>query len=145
MKKVLFSFLAVLFLFASCEGPPGRDGRDGRDTVRMIFDYEIRNSNWPLTWQWTGDAYVCVISIPQLTRQIYENGVVMVFHEWFDGSIWRQQPLPQSIPQGNGVDLWTEHLDFDYFIGGIRIFYSNSDFFYEMSPGIRFFRVVFLM
>lgn len=152
MKKVLFSFLAVLFL-AACEGPMGPPGRPGPPglpgvdgAVWRIFDYEIRNSNWSHTWQWTGDSYVCIISIPQLTRQVYDDGIVMVFHEWNDNGTWRQQPLPQSIPMIDGDVLFTEHIDFDYFIGGIRIFFTISDFHYEnWQPGTHFFRVVFLL
>jgi len=168
MKKVLFSFLAVLFL-AACEGPvgpPGRPGPQGPPGEGVVWDvlfFEVRNSGWTNTWAFSstpdGDFFSTVIHIPELTPDVFDYGAVMVFLEWVDNGVLRQQPLPRSLPVRGlecfeneyGVEecwevAWTEHFDFEYDENGfLQIFFTVSDFKYmDWHPGTRHFRVVLL-
>ena len=135
MKKVLFSFLAVLFLAVACQSPP---------EPPIVINVEVRNTNWVHTWADHGDLFSCLIPVPQLTRNIANNGAVMVYLEWTENRVTWQRPLPQAIPATDGVNLWTEHIDFEFSAGFIQIFFTISDFYYEWLPGTHNFRIVLM-
>jgi len=172
MKKVLFSFLAVLFL-AACEGPmgppgrPGEQGRPGENANWFVAEFTVRNSGWVHTWALSpsGDYFSTVIDIPELTPFVFNYGMVEVAIRWFDGFAPRQENLPSSIPRRVWVHVpceedeagcvagfrekehhWTEHFRFEYTEDGfLEIFYTISDFFYEVpQPGDYTFRVLLL-
>jgi hypothetical protein len=139
MKKVLFLFAAVLF-FASCEGPMGPPGRPGQDAVVFSRTIEVRN------WIDEGPFFTASISVPQLTRDIFDNGAIIIYHEWQENGAWVARPLPFALQvlDGNG-DIWTEEQwDFEFWVGGVMIYYTVSDLFFEGSPGRQNFRIVLL-
>lgn len=172
MKKVLFLLSIVLLGFSSCiegpQGPAGRDGRDGRngtdgrdgtngrdgldglngDFNRLIFDYEIRNSNWEHIWEYNPNmqCYSCRIEVPELTQTVYNDGIILSYVEVLDGNAWVQQSLPRVFSRQNeNGDKWIETIDFDYSTGDIIFYFTTSDFFYEdFQPGTFYFRVIFL-
>ena len=149
MRKILFIAGLLLFGLSACEGPmgpPGPPGIPGQSVVVRSIQVEVRNSNWQHTWVYEGGYFSAFIPLPELTAQIFDHGAVIVYREWQDNQgVWLAQPLPFTLPTGDGVHLWTEQFDFDFGVGNMMIYFTISDFIYEnWQPGRQFFRIVLL-
>jgi len=155
MKKVLFSFLAVLFLFASCEGPAGPQGRPGvqgppgapgTGAIWFVEFIDVLPSDWRFNSDPVfGEHYLSYsFRVPELTEQIFDDGVVLIYLEWHDGSTLRQRLLPFSRPINEGGLLLTEYFDFNFSIGRIHLTYKITDFTYGWLPDRFTFKIVLL-
>jgi len=134
MKRLLL-FFAVVTLLASCT-------EDTTDVVKL----SVRSQDWiynsdsahfdPLYYSYS-------FSMPEITSSVYSRGLVQVYMV-FDGA---QQALPyvQHNQDTNGVDIWnwTRTIDFQYSVGELTVFVTNSDFFDE-RPEAMDFRVVLI-
>ena len=153
MKKILFLLSAVVMLFASCEGPAGRDGIDGRDGLNgegmywFVRTYSI--NKWELVnGKDNIDSYFrAEIKIPELDRDIYAGGNVFCYMlQNMDGTEV-QTLLPFVLPKGqinpNGTEhLWTETYAYDFTVGSIMLYVNYSDFYTSNIPPTASFRVV---
>jgi len=169
MKKIIFLLSAVLWLFASCEGPAGRDGidgldgidgrngtngrdgTDGRDGVGMywfIKNYTVNTSQWQLIGKANelGSYYQASISVPELDRDIYENGNVFCYMFQRSNGVEVQTLLPFTVPYGeskaNSDYLWTETYACDFSVGVVMFYVNYSDFVTNIRPPTTTFRVV---
>jgi len=149
MKKILFLLSAAIMLFASCEGPAGRDGRDGEGIYWFVDDYTINANQWELVngVDQLNSFYRAEIKVPKLTKDIYEDGNVFCYmYQRVDGKEV-QTLLPFTLPKGqknpNGTeDLWTETYAYDFMVGSIMIYVNYSDFYTSNRPPTTSFRVV---
>jgi len=158
MKKILFLLSATLWLFASCEGPAGRngfdgrDGKDGKDGAGLYWyvdDYIISSNQWQLVndVDQLNSYFRASITIPELTRDIYDDGNVFCYLYQTINGLEVQTPLPYTVPlgqegSGNTVFLWTETIAFDFAPGRITFYVNYSDFFTSNRPSTMKFRVV---
>ncbi len=115
MKKILFLLLAVM-LFASCEGPAGRDGIDGKDFKFHIENFTIGSNDWKYVS--TGKyatLYECIKTV-DVTTDAYEDGMVNVYiFQWDNASNSEvQTPLPYWIQHTDGNNTWLEGYNFDF-------------------------------
>ena len=142
MKRLIyFMLLAVTSLtLASCEGKPGRDGRDGRDGLVNYYNIpvQINQNEWSYTNADNNNYFYAVISVPELTWDISEHGNMMVYREYDQGTNNAvQTPLPYSRHveyQDNGEwYFYTESVDYEFTKGQVTIFYTASDFDYELN------------
>ena len=96
MKIFAYTFLAIFLTLASCSGEDGIDGAQGEQGVpgedgnanvtSVLFDsidITIGENNF---------------DIPEITQDIYENGLVMIYAQNPDDTIW----LPLPIIDGSG-------------------------------------------
>jgi len=161
MKKFFLLLSAAVWLFASCEGPagrdglegrPGRDGKDGKDGVETYWYvgvYTINSSNWQLVngVDQLNSYYRASITISELTNDIYEDGTVFCYLFQTIDNREVQTPLPFTVPlgeagSGNTNFLWTETVAYDFAPGRITFYVNYSDFFTSNRPGTMIFRVV---
>ena len=149
MKKILFLLSAAIMLFASCEGPAGRDGLD-EETYWYVRNYTIRSNDWELVngVDQIGSYYRAEIEIPQLDREIYELGNVFCYMYYIDASGTEVQTLLPYIEHFGestkvGEELWTKTISCDFTRGSIMFYVQYSDFFTGLEhPGTVRFRVV---
>jgi hypothetical protein len=118
-------FLSLMTLTACFkEGPKGADGADGNANV--IGTNEVVISNWTQT----GSVWSAGISVPSITQDIVNTGVVQVFVKY--GSQW------WALPDINGNNMTY----FGYEVGHISLLNSNTDNSTPSHPGSPTFRVV---
>jgi hypothetical protein len=148
MKKVLFLLSAAVWLLASCEGPAGRDGLDGEGMYWFVDDYPVYSNQWQLVngVDQLGSYYKASISVPQLTRKIFEEGNVFCYmYQRVDGREV-QTLLPFTVPygrmEGHTELLWTETFACDFSPGTITFYVNYSDFYTSNRPETTTFRVV---
>jgi hypothetical protein len=101
----------------SCIGPRGEDGIDGIDGKDANVGSAIYDVG-PSKWAGNIDGFVTTLNVPELNKDIYENGAVLVY------MLKNENSADQSFNQlpytwlNNSI---TEYMDFDAFIGSIDI------------------------
>jgi hypothetical protein len=138
------SLLALLpFLMTSCvgprgpQGPPGQDGRDGNANVFSI-NYEVLIEDWyDVGTPGTDEFFLAVdLDVPEITSDIVENGVVLVYYRADLNSPWLFLPYT-FISHKDG---YVEKLDFIYDLQFVGLQSMATD--KNASAWEGFFRVV---
>ena len=158
MRKILY-ILAVAALamgFASCEGPQGEPGRDGLVNSKII-DIQINQNEWSYSDIKNNNYFYGAVSVPELTNDIYDNGIIKVYREYNTGTNNKSQvelPYTNFVEYSETVNnetLWSfyqEHVYAEYAVGSVTIFYLASDFDYELDssfvPEAMHFRMIMM-
>lgn len=116
--------LAIFAAFTACvgprgpEGPPGRDGlagRDGRDGNFNVISirYEVFADDWLVSGIQGEPGYFLELEfeVPEITNDIAEDGVVLVYYRAQAGDPWIL--LPYTFISSDDPPF-TEVLDFIY-------------------------------
>ena len=146
MKKlsvICMTILAVSFL-ASCRGPQGPAGHDGNANVASSTV-----TIYPNNWEWVNDCqWMVEIDYPAVTDNVFSHGAVLVYMD-VDGA-WSQVPLTyyyqdtytnddgeqEIINCAASIEVATLN------DGGVRLFWTESDFYDGMRPQTRNFKIV---
>ena len=149
MKKYIYYLLfCLVMLLSSCNGRDGRDGRDGEDGFANIRNITVtverfgQKNGWGYSNMSDNNYFSAFIEIGELTKDIFDYGVVQVYRVFDDD---KNNPVQQLLPctnhnevflEQNGATvtaLYTETLDYQYAVGGVYIYYTLSDFAYEFD------------
>ena len=143
MKKlsiICMTILAVSFL-ASCRGPQGPAGHDGNANVASST-VTIYSNNWE--WLDQYGQWMVEIDYPAINNNVYNHGAVLVYMD-VDGA-WSQVPLTYYYQDVNNAG---ETINCEASIevatlsdGGIRLFWTESDFYGGMRPQTHDFKIV---
>lgn len=138
-KKSLFLLLAAGLLLAGCTKEYIMQG-----TETVYYDYDVRSSQWQL-W---GDTYRAVLDVPGITRDVVANGNVQV-SRCFPGEnngvdIWTPLPMMrvEVTEAADGGDYYyTTFIDYEWTVGTVSIYVTESDLYTEDRPSEMSFRV----
>ena len=86
MKK-LFGFLVMVMIgMTACEGPPGRDGVNAKPTDWKNVNFQIFLDDWMLQGEKNeiGSYYYYVFDAPEITENIYDNGLIICNYLYTD-------------------------------------------------------------
>ncbi|MBP5573475.1 MAG: hypothetical protein J6X40_04850 [Bacteroidales bacterium] len=142
MKKltlICLSIMAMAFM-ASCRGPQGPAGHDGNanvasSTVRVYSD----------DWRWVNNCQWMVdIDYPAINSNVFNHGAVLVYMD--ESGVWTQVPMtyyyvyndPEAGPINCEASIEVATLS----DGGVRLFWTESDFYDGMRPGTHEFKIV---
>lgn len=114
------------------------------DANRIILDMQINSNEWNYSNLPNNNYFIGTFDVPEITKAIYDNGTVLVYRELDWGSKNAvQQILPYSRHHEYLLDestqtwgLYTETVDYEYGVGFVNIFYTASDFEYEVDNSI---------
>ena len=142
MKKltvISMTILAVLF-FASCRGPRGPQGKDGNANVASST--LTINSN---AWEWVNNCqWMVEVDYPAINNNVYNYGAVLVYMD-VDGA-WSQVPLTyyyqDQLEDGTVLNCAASIEVATLSDGGVRLFWTESDFFNGARPGTHDFKIV---
>ncbi len=153
MKKIL-GLLMLLVAFASCEGPVGPEGpmgpqgERGDSTVEgwRNVTMEVKSNDWKLIDYVDGNpCYMYEFSWDELTKNVYENGIVLGHLYTTVGTTETLTPLPFVLHRQNSEgNTWTETYTYDYSPGYVAFYATYSDFYMDQKPGDLTFRVSIL-
>ncbi|MCM1035150.1 MAG: hypothetical protein NC038_08640 [Paludibacter sp.] len=137
MKKYLYLLLFALCMSACCS----HETIEVPISNRMIFDLQANSNEWNYTNTDNNNYFVANFSMPEITKNIYDNGTILVYREFDYGTTNAvQQILPYSRhyeylinANENSWGFYTETVDYEYGIGFLNIFYTASDFDYELN------------
>ncbi|MBQ6307746.1 MAG: hypothetical protein IJK78_14415 [Bacteroidales bacterium] len=146
MKKlsvICMTILAITFL-ASCRGPQGPAGHDGNANVASSTI-----TIYPNNWEWVNDCqWMVEIDYPAITDNVYSHGAVLVYMD-VEGA-WSQVPLTYYYEDVLTYDDGTEEtINCAASIevatlndSGVRLFWTESDFYDGYRPGTHDFKIV---
>ncbi|MBO6023975.1 MAG: hypothetical protein J6P83_03880 [Bacteroidales bacterium] len=147
MKKlsvICMTILAVAFM-ASCRGPQGPAGQDGNANVASSTVTVYSND-----WEWSNHncQWMVEIDYPAINNNVFNHGAVLVYMD-VNGS-WNQVPLTYYYQDMITYDDGTQEVincaasievatlnD-----GGVRLYWTESDFFDGMRPDTHDFKIV---
>lgn len=143
-KNLLFMFLALsACLFSSCQGEPGkpgRDGRDGRDCVMQTVLIDVPVDSWNYSNRDNNNYFYATVDMPEITEQVFKNGLIKMYRVYgdIDKKDAAQLEMPYVRPKEFQYDngdwgFYTETVDYDFGIGRMTIYYTASDFDYELD------------
>lgn len=125
MKKYLFLLATALMLFASCEGPAGRDGlngRDGKDVVYYIDNFTVKSSDWKhIDNSKYVDIYQHIVDV-DIRDDIYEKGLVNVYMFLMIDNNEVQVLLPYWVQHTVGDNTWIEGYNYDFDKGTVSFY-----------------------
>lgn len=134
MKRLIL-FFALATMLASC-------------SLNSVQDNSIQVINLTArAVDWTSHVddndlnlyYSCTFPMPEITANFYDHGSVQTFY-MMTGA---QQALPYVRHYETNLSKWTRTVDFEYAVGSMTIFVTNSDFAVDPPDGMDF-RVVMM-
>jgi len=132
MKKALLLF-AVALMVVSC-----RDTEIGTNmkTINLVAN----PGDWTVNVDQNGQNrfYSCHFPMPEINSIVFNYGSVSTY--FLDNTL--QQPLPYVRHYQDINAFWTKTIDYDYSIGGMNIYVTNSDFAVDPPTTTMNFRVV---
>ena len=132
MKKVLLALVAAVMVFSSCS-------KDEDNTQVNIYSYSVSDNEWELV---DNKLYQVWIDVPQLTKNVIENGSMQVSQRIDENGKVLYTPLPAIFTDDKeGGDTYSSFTDYEYTVGGLYIFVIASDLSTTIRPGDRTFRV----
>lgn len=161
MRKLLntLALLTVIAAMSSCE----RYTRVVVDETAVqnvgTVTFTVRQSDWEYSNLDNNNFFSVRVKMPEITRDVFNYGMIKVYRAYdfnADGSNTSAYQIELPYVRHHevlvGKDLWadyTETVDYDFEIGYITIYYTVSDFNYELDtrfvPDQMQFRCVMLL
>lgn len=149
MKKLSLICMTLLafFAMASCRGPQGPVGPAGHDGNANVASSTV--TVYSNDWRWVNDCqWMVEIDYPAINNNVFNHGAVLVYMD-VDGS-WSQVPLTYYYQDSFVNDQGeTELINCAASIevatlndGGVRLFWTESDFFSGARPQTHDFKIV---
>ena len=148
MKKLLVFFVVTVICVSACEGPMGPMGPDGRDGINgevtywKIIDFPpikggVTGGDWELVNapNQIGSYYRYVFDVPEITEEIYENGLIIAYYRYKDDHGDNVQSVLPYTYYDIDVDV-----DDD---GKINEYPYCVQYSYDVMPGSIAFKLVF--
>ena len=130
----------MIVLLSSCEGDKFYEENYYVDSFTQ--SYTVRQRAWSIGTDDSGDYFYCEFNEPNLTQDIYENGIMQAFLLMNEGNL---TPLPFNDYWVNGDYRWTEQVTCEFQPGLITFILKYSDHAINESPYYDYtFRVRFL-
>ncbi|MDO5321489.1 MAG: hypothetical protein Q4F39_03795 [Bacteroidia bacterium] len=143
MRKLTLIFLAAASIFASCQkvgpvGPQGPQGPKGDPASFSIVAVDVPQNAWQYSNYADNNYFVAEVKVPELTEEAFDYGLVNCYRTFaYDSNDASQIALPYvrllEEVYDDDVYFYTETIDYEYGIGWLRIYYTLSDFFYEVD------------
>ena len=119
--KISAMCLLACALFTNCkkgdtgpQGEPGTNGKNGNANVKSTTQSNV-------VWVYSDPDYVTTINMPEITQDILSKGAVLVYINT-GNEVYTQ--LPVTFYPSN---TYSETYSYECFVGGIRIFVTDSD------------------
>ena len=129
MKKILLLFI-IAFIAFSCNDTSNDIivANLNKTNNPTTFDIKVKSNDWVLNTDNVGvnKYYTYYYSMPSLTSSVFDTATINSYI--LTGSSGTQQTLPYVGHFQNAAGtIWTQTVDFDYAVGGINVFITNSN------------------
>lgn len=112
-------------------GPAGPAGANGANGNANVVSSTITSSNW----SYVSPSWEIAFSYPAITQDIIDKGAVLVYLK--NGTSYSQLPLTffQSASYSTALEV-------SNYLGGVKIFWTDSDLTQPTNPGSWTFKIV---
>ena len=119
MHTAIMAAIVLVFVLSSCRGKDGADGADGINNTQGVI-YDVTPDKWVKINSGSDgtSGYKAVLSVPEITSDIYNNGAVLVYRAWDNPSSFNM--LPYTYVDNNS----TTYMDYNAYIGSMDITYK---------------------
>lgn len=137
MKKA-FILLLIPFFAMSCTGYEDYVDQTQIKTVNLV----VEQADWIEHTDADGKNryYSCSFSMPEITSNVYEFGSVQTYVTFSNSQ--QTMPYVRHYEDISGAQ-WTRTVDYDYAVGNLVIYVTNSDFIKDLPEKMTF-RVVMM-
>jgi len=120
MNTAFMAAIVLVFVLSSCRGKDGADGADGINNTQGVI-YDVTPDKWVKINSGSDgtSGYKAVLSVPEITSDIYNNGAVLVYRIWA-GNPSSFDMLPYSYVDNNSI----VYMDYNAYIGSMDITYK---------------------
>jgi len=141
VKKWTTAIALIMIVFlSSCDGDKFYEENYYVDSFTQ--SYTVRQRDWRIGTDDSGDYFYYEFNEPNLTQYIYENGVMQAFLLMNEGNL---TPLPFNDYWVNGDYMWTEQVTCELKPGLVTFILKYSDHITDEPPHYDYtFRVRFL-
>lgn len=139
---ICLSIMAIAFM-ASCRGPQGPIGPAGHDGNANVASSTV--TVYANDWQWVNHCQWMVdIDYPAINDNVFNYGAVLVYMR--EDHVWTQLPVTYYYTF-NDAQLGLLNCEASIEVatlddGGVRLFWTESDFWDGMQPGTHDFKIV---
>ena len=111
-----------------------------------LIDFNVKSSNW-----YEGDGYYeAILDVPDITKEVVNNGNVQVSRRYTEGGSTIWTPLPAMRVSMEVLDdgtefYYTTFIDFEWSEGRVNIYVTTTDLYTGYNPGDMSFRVAIVM
>lgn len=131
-----------MFLMSSCTGEPGEPGRDGLGILQTVL-ISVPQSHWQYSGLADNNFFYAEVEMPEINGTVFDKGVVKMYRAInFYESNASQIELPYvrhkeylANEEDGTWGFYTETIDYEYQVGKIYVYYTASDFDYEIDGG----------
>ncbi len=136
---ILMLAFASAFLFSSCK----KDNiyvYDG--PVIQSFYFSVPENSWKYSNINNNNYFYATVDAPEITQSVFDSGIVKIYRVFNTGSTYpcqMEMPYVRHNEVSLGDDQWafyTETVDYEFSVGSITVFYTASDFEYEVDESI---------
>lgn len=143
MKTKLF-YLALCVFAIGLSSCAHCDCDSYKGMSKIVRDLQVNADEWQYSNAANNNYYYAKFTIKELDAEKYNDGKITVYREYDTGTDQATQTLLPSIRHKEYVSdettstwsFYTETIDYEYGIGTLTIFYTVSDFAYEVDTKI---------
>ena len=136
-KKSLLLSLFVLFV-ASCTTDQRTITNDAEVWV-FVQEYNVGVGQLQWSYDEVDDLFYCDVDIPELTTQIYNEGLLAGYFVYFVGNNKVDTPLPYSdFYMDNNGTQWSHQYTCEFSPGRVTFIFRDSNFAIASPPSCTF-------
>lgn len=131
-------------------GPAGKDGKDALEVISVVY-INVDQAAWKFSGLNDNNYFMATVSVPELTEDIFDGGIIKLYRTFdYESPEATQIEMPyvrvkEEFEEGYPDPIrYTEVLDYDFGIKRINIYFTVSDFYYNVKPESMTFRCVLM-
>lgn len=121
-------------MFTACEYQNVYPKETIYTTNSKTVDIHVSSADWAYSSE--GGYYYYTVSVPQLTKTVYDTGVITCYREYNYGTADAYQiNLPRVFPMvdSGSKEVYSQIVDFSFLVGQVEIAVTNSDLKYDLN------------
>ncbi len=105
----------------------------------IAFTMNVDSDGWMYSGLENNNYFWAVFDMPEITEDVFDYGLIKIYRTY---DYWTDNPVQLELPQvrqaeyqisGDNWGFYTEVIDYEISIGSVTIFYTASDFDYELD------------
>lgn len=140
MKKIIY-LMASALLFAGLTSCNKQEPDYGVRFQSVLIN--VPQKSWTYSNIDNNNYFCATVDMPEITEYAFDNGLVKLYRTYnFDSSNPTQiempyiHPMERFFPEENYWEFYNEELDYEFGIGTLTIFFTMSNFDYEVDESL---------
>jgi len=136
MRKVFYGILAVVAAITlnSCEKSYYEVEEIVQEIHPTVVNIDVPKTSWAYSYLDNNNYFYATVDMPELTQDVFNNGMIKMYR-WVANNVQMEMPFTRhNEVEINGTwYFYTETVDYEFSVGQMTIYYTVSDFDYELD------------